>query len=65
MMNKKQEKARLDADMVWWNERLPPGWVLFGFTYRNSASAKSPDNRIVTLDPILLDDLYKLRNTNE
>lgn len=34
-----------NEDIIWWTERLPPGFKLFGWNGKTSASLRGPDDR--------------------
>lgn len=58
---KERDLARSLADRDWWQSLLPPGWVVFGWTYRSGASARHlASNRYVELDARLLCDMRGL-----
>lgn len=44
------DAARVESDMTWWKDRLPPRWRLLGFTDRGYAAAISPTGRRVDID---------------
>lgn len=55
----KDQKRSID-DGEWWQSLLPPGWRLFGWTYRSSATAFNPSgNRVIELDAELIQDIRK------
>jgi hypothetical protein len=50
-----KDQKRSIADGEWWQSLLPKGWQLYGWTYRNSASAFNPDRtRTVELNSELM-----------
>lgn len=53
------EGKRAISDREWWQSMLPPGWTLYGWSYRRSASAITPDfKRSMQLDPKFLCDMH-------
>ena len=54
-----REAARINADVRWWRDRLPPKWNLLGFTERVTAAAVSPAGRRVDLDGEFLEAVHE------
>lgn len=42
---RKDELEAVISDKEWWEERIPKGWKLHGWTDREQASILSPDHR--------------------
>lgn len=51
----KVETKRINVDVAWWNDRLPPGWQLVAFTDRIQAQVIGPEKRLVQIDSEFMD----------
>ena len=53
-----KELAELEADIAWWNMRIPPGYRLYGLTFRYSASIIGPNGEMENISGKFLDAIW-------